>query len=123
MADPDTALDEGINDEMASMFDLKAKKKKPKKKATKEETAVEAEAVAVAQGNEEQPTSSRGPMELDPPTYSYLQLLNRVVDFVHQVRVPCASCAVSCVLLCACVCYSCHRAMGIASCVCALCVR
>ncbi len=29
-------------------------------------------------------SSSVNVFELDPPTYSYTQLLNRVVDFIHQ---------------------------------------
>jgi translation initiation factor 2 subunit 2 len=69
-----------VPDDVAAMFDLTLKKKKKKKKVEKTEGDADAEAegtVAVA-------SSSSGVFELDPPTYSYTQLLNRVVDFIHQ---------------------------------------
>lgn len=82
---------------MAAMFDLtqKKKKKKPKKEAT---------GPATGEGDAELPTAavddsggtavskagaaaeilSVSIYELDPPTYTYSQLLNRVVEFVHE---------------------------------------
>mmetsp|Transcript_25427 Transcript_25427/g.57115 ORF Transcript_25427/g.57115 Transcript_25427/m.57115 type:complete len:234 (-) Transcript_25427:307-1008(-) len=75
-----------VPDDVAAMFDLTLKKKKKKKKVEKTEgeegegAAEGAAEGAVAVGN----SSSAGVFELDPPTYSYSQLLNRVVDLIHQ---------------------------------------
>ena len=79
---------EEVADEVAAMFDLtqKKKKKKPKKAdvATEGEVtkgAAETEGAVVGEASS---SSSQGVFELDPPNYSYSQLLNRVVDFIHQ---------------------------------------
>ena len=85
-ADPQA---EEVPDEVAAMFDLSLKKKKKSSKTKKTETADadatkgEASAEGAATG-EVGSSSSANVFELDPPTYSYTQLLNRVVDFIHQ---------------------------------------
>lgn len=85
-ADPQA---EEVPDEVAAMFDLSLKKKKKSSKTKKTETA-EADASkgeVSAEGavtGEVGSSSSANVFELDPPTYSYTQLLNRVVDFIHQ---------------------------------------
>jgi hypothetical protein len=74
-----------VDDDVAAMFDLTMKKKK---KSTKKKDKVVADtdgapqeegAVITIEG-----ASSSGAYEFDPPIYTYEQLLNRVVDFVHQ---------------------------------------
>jgi translation initiation factor 2 subunit 2 len=91
-----SAEDQEVPDEVAAMFDLKQKKKKKKKKVEVAEdvqsssVAAAGDAVAggaVAGGTEAaggSGSSVLGIYELDPPKYSYTQLLNRVVDFIHQ---------------------------------------
>jgi len=80
------AEDQEVPDEVAAMFDLKQKKKKKKKKVEVAEEPVVAADVAggdvidAAGGS----ASALGIYELDPPNYTYTQLLNRVVDFIHQ---------------------------------------
>lgn len=64
-----SAIEEEDEDVVAAMLDLKKKKKKKKAKA--EEKAEEAPLVSAA-------------VETDPPPYSYAQLLQRVVDLLHQ---------------------------------------
>mmetsp|Transcript_1812 Transcript_1812/g.2520 ORF Transcript_1812/g.2520 Transcript_1812/m.2520 type:complete len:228 (-) Transcript_1812:121-804(-) len=82
--------DADLPDEMAAMFDLtlKKKKKKPKK-----ETAVgEGDGDQPKVGGEETDAKKEDDKEpaeisifvLDPPSYTYSQLLSRVVDFVHE---------------------------------------
>ena len=79
----------GVPDEIASMFDLKQKKKKKKKKVDEEEQVVK--------GNENNEnlfndanniSSTEGCVSqefiLDPALYSYSDLLQRAVDFLHQ---------------------------------------
>jgi hypothetical protein len=68
-----------VPDEVAAMFDLTQKKKKKKKKTT------DAADVDVAKDGEElQEKVAVGSVDLDPPIYTYTQLLNRVVDLLHQ---------------------------------------
>ena len=71
----DNNEDLAVPDEVAAMFDLTQKKKK--KKAKKVEISEEHEEEAAGG---EAPTSAS---DLDPPQYTYTQLLNRVVDFLH----------------------------------------
>eukprot|EP00286_Rhodomonas_abbreviata_P028020 CAMPEP_0181307300 /NCGR_PEP_ID=MMETSP1101-20121128/10796_1 /TAXON_ID=46948 /ORGANISM="Rhodomonas abbreviata, Strain Caron Lab Isolate" /LENGTH=232 /DNA_ID=CAMNT_0023413487 /DNA_START=41 /DNA_END=736 /DNA_ORIENTATION=- len=76
-----------VPDEVAAMFDLKQKKKKKKKKveaSAEGDAKVDAAVAGDAASGEAGSSSSAGGFELDPPTYSYSQLLNRVVDFIHQ---------------------------------------
>jgi translation initiation factor 2 subunit 2 len=81
------APDEAVPDEVAAMFDLSLKKKKKKKKATEvEAVAPKEEGVGeedAADSTKVAASSSSTEFELDPPIYTYSQLLNRVVDFVH----------------------------------------
>lgn len=83
-ADPQA---EEVPDEVAAMFDLSQKKRK-KKKSTKTEGADDAvksgDATEGSATIEVGSSSSAAITELDPPNYSYSQLLNRVVDFIHQ---------------------------------------
>lgn len=83
-ADP---VSEDVPDEVAAMFDLSQKKKK-KKKTTKTEGGDDAvkggDATEGAVSTEVGSSSSAAICEMDPPNYSYTQLLNRVVDFIHQ---------------------------------------
>ena len=81
-------LDDGdVPDEVAAMFDLKQKKKKKKKKTeagdeaanTAEGEGTQTESNAVAESSSASNISSS-----DPPQYTYSQLLNRVVDLLHQ---------------------------------------
>ena len=90
-----SAEDQEVPDEVAAMFDLKQKKKKKKKKVEVLEdlqlssvaATGDAAGGVVAGGIEAvggSGSSVLGIYELDPPKYSYTQLLNRVVDFIHQ---------------------------------------
>lgn len=84
------------DDEVAAMFDLKLKKKKKKKKSETEAgegVGTELAGGAVGEGGEvdvssgvtySAASSSGSAIELDPPIYTYGQMLNRVVDFLHQ---------------------------------------
>eukprot|EP01035_Chromulina_nebulosa_P065653 gene65653-89812_t len=79
--------------DMAAMFDLnlkKKKKKKPKKDSAAEDGDDQAGGANDLEGKKVDSSSvpetivASSIYDLDPPTYSYAQLLNRVVDFVHQ---------------------------------------
>jgi len=78
------------DDEVAAMFDLKLKKKKKKKKVeTESGESGGADAGGAAEGDAgeaETPVlpSSAGATDLDPPIYTYGQMLNRVVELLHQ---------------------------------------
>ena len=86
------------DDEVAAMFDLKLKKKKKKKKSETEVgegNGAESGGGGLGEGGEIEgssgascshsaPSSSGSALELDPPIYTYGQMLNRVVDFLHQ---------------------------------------
>lgn len=83
--------DQEVPDEVAAMFDLKQKKKK-KKATTKKADAAdgvdgvnENEVAAVTGSSSEGVTTGNaaGVSDVDPPQYTYSQLLNRVVDFLH----------------------------------------
>lgn len=85
----------GEDDEVAAMFDLKMKKKKKKKKIVDEtgEAGGQESGASAAEGVEGAESmardvvassSSSGTMEIDPPIYTYGQMLNRVVDLLHQ---------------------------------------
>lgn len=76
-------------DEVAAMFDLTQKKKKKKSTKSKTDSAAEGDAVKdsapeSAPSGDVPSSSSANIFELDPPTYSYTQLLNRVVDALQQ---------------------------------------
>lgn len=74
-------MDESVPDEVAAMFalDKKKKKKKPKKAAeTAQATPDEASTSDI------QNAQSGISEVLDPPKYTYQQLLERVTDFLHQ---------------------------------------
>lgn len=73
------ALDDVVPDEVAAMFDLTQKKKK--KKAKKVEI-VESSEQTDADGTATE-SAATGVADLDLPQYSYTQLLNRVVDYLH----------------------------------------
>jgi hypothetical protein len=82
---------EDVPDEVAAMFDLSLKKKKKKKDtksksdgAAEGDAAKESTAEGAASGEVASSSSGAGVFELDPPTYSYTQLLNRVVDSLQQ---------------------------------------
>jgi translation initiation factor 2 subunit 2 len=81
---------EDVPDEVAAMFDLSLKKKKKKSTKSKSDGAAEGDATkeAAAEGSASgevaSSSSGAGIFELDPPTYSYTQLLNRVVDSLQQ---------------------------------------
>jgi translation initiation factor 2 subunit 2 len=81
----ETANPPGENEEVdvVAMFDLTQKKKKKKKKteAAAEPAAAAAEgAEGAAAGAAAAPESEQEPL----PTYSYSQLLQRVVDLLHE---------------------------------------
>ena len=84
--------DQEVPDEVAAMFDLKQKKKKKKTITKKADTAEDGEpsadneGVAVSTGSSSESkvsSSSSGVSDMDPPQYTYSQLLNRVVDYLH----------------------------------------
>lgn len=83
--DNPTTVDDAVPDDVLAMFDKSLKKKK-KKKTTKKEEGGTAEAGGDENAKKAADDSSGTSLvfELDPPTYTYSQLLNRVVDFVHQ---------------------------------------
>lgn len=83
--DNPTTVDDAVPDDVLAMFDKSLKKKK-KKKTTKKEEGDTAEAGGDENAKKAADDSSGTSLvfELDPPTYTYSQLLNRVVDFVHQ---------------------------------------
>ena len=78
---------EEVPDEVAAMFDLTLKKKK-KKSSSKEKKSADVDATKEASGEvatgDVASSSGAGVFELDPPPYSYTQLLNRVVDSIQQ---------------------------------------
>jgi translation initiation factor 2 subunit 2 len=88
-----TIDDQEVPDEVAAMFDLKQKKKKKKTTTKKADTAEDVEpsadneGAAVSAGSSSEgkvsSSSSGGVSDMDPPQYTYAQLLNRVVDLLH----------------------------------------
>ena len=77
------------DDEVAAMFDLKLKKKKKKKKVETEDAGADGageEGGAGGEASEVAASSSltTGVTDLDPPTYTYGTMLNRVVELLHQ---------------------------------------
>lgn len=77
-----------VPDEVAAMFDLTQKKKKKAKKP-KTETATDGDGAKEGSGEgavsgDVASSSGAGVFELDPPNYTYTQLLNRVVDSLQQ---------------------------------------
>ena len=83
----DVEKTEELPDEVAAMFDLSLKKKKKKKKT--EDKSADKDAEKEAGADENAPpantnvTNNYG-IELDPPTYDYSLLLDRVVDMLHS---------------------------------------
>jgi hypothetical protein len=75
------ADDLGVPDDVAAMFDLTQKKKK--KKSKKVEVTEGAEQSNDADQNSSEAAASGSASDMDPPQYSYSQLLNRVVDYLH----------------------------------------
>jgi translation initiation factor 2 subunit 2 len=80
-----------VPDEVAAMFDLTQKKKKKKSTKSKTDAATEGDgakeisAEGAAGGDVASSSSAAtGVFELDPPNYTYTQLLNRVVDSLQQ---------------------------------------
>jgi hypothetical protein len=81
-ADNPNPEDQEVPDEVAAMFDLKKKKKKKKK--VDAETADAAGDNEVAEGGSTSADqAAKGDSDLDPPRYTYTDLLNRVVDLLH----------------------------------------
>jgi translation initiation factor 2 subunit 2 len=84
---------EVVDDEVKAMFDLKLKKKKKKKVKSEAAEGDESENVTGGDKAESKDEKEAAPSsekevnyaagEVDPPTYSYNQLLNRVVDLLH----------------------------------------
>jgi len=83
------------DDEVAAMFDLKLKKKKKKKKVAEDGAdaggadggaggGADGEGGDAAGGDSAVTAASSGGMDMDPPIYSYGQMLNRVIDLLHQ---------------------------------------
>lgn len=75
--------EEAMPEEVAAMFDLTQKKKKKKKKVT-EDVVKSADKTEASEAKAGAASSGATNYELDPPIYTYSQLLNRVVDFVTQ---------------------------------------
>lgn len=80
-----------LPDEIASMFDLKQKKKKKKPKKTEDTEEIKpSEEISLKINDENQPLNENlvvtvsQEFVLDPATYSYGDLLQRTVDFLHQ---------------------------------------
>ena len=78
-AENPSADDQAVPDEVAAMFDLTQKKKK--KKSKKVEIAEEQTNDTDEKANVSAATGSAS--DIDHPQYSYTQLLNRVVDYLH----------------------------------------
>ena len=78
-AENPSADDQAVPDEVAAMFDLTQKKKK--KKSKKVEIAEEQTHDTDEKANDSAATGNAS--DLDPPQYSYTQLLNRVVEYLH----------------------------------------
>lgn len=73
-----------LPDEVAAMFDLSLKKKKKKKKT---EESVKDDSNNTSTNVDSVPSSStvnHYGIELDPPTYEYTVLLDRIIDFLHS---------------------------------------
>ena len=88
MADEEGVLGVDEQDLLEAEFSLKKKKKKTKKKTAETEEA-KPEVVEEGENNTEKNVESKNKLEdpvnsFDPPTYDYVQLLNRVVDCIHQ---------------------------------------
>lgn len=79
--------DNAVDDEINNMFDLKLKKKKKKKKV---ETEDDAGAAGAGDDNADVGGESSKQNQVDnsgfssAPLYTYQELLNRVVDIIHQ---------------------------------------
>ena len=67
-------------DDVAAMLALTAKKKKKRKEVKPVSAASEVD----AEGGKRETEIMTSPVASDPPPYSYAQLLQRVVDFLHQ---------------------------------------
>ena len=78
---------EGVNeeafpDEVAAMFDLKQKKKKKKKKESSQDDKKKSTDDEI---HDTEDNAQSGISEVtDAPTYTYLQLLERVTELLHQ---------------------------------------
>jgi translation initiation factor 2 subunit 2 len=81
-ADNPNPEDQEVPDEVAAMFDLKKKKKK-KKKVDAETTDAAGDNEVAEGGNASADQATKGDSDLDPPRYTYTDLLNRVVDLLH----------------------------------------
>ena len=77
------ADDLGVPDDVAAMFDLSQKKKKKKSKKVEVVESGDQSNDADQNATANQTASSDGLSDIDPPQYSYSQLLNRVVDYLH----------------------------------------
>jgi hypothetical protein len=79
---------EKVPDEIASMFDLKQKKKKKKKKVDEEVVKGTSNETNENSPNDPNISSTEGCVSqefvMDPALYSYSDLLQRAVDFLHQ---------------------------------------
>ena len=73
----------GVPDDVAAMFDLSQKKKKKKSKKVEVVESGDQSNDADQNATANQTASSDGLSDIDPPQYSYSQLLNRVVDYLH----------------------------------------
>lgn len=86
--DDNVKMDADLPDEVAAMFDLSLKKKKKKKTKITDESLYGDEKSSSADKSGASAVDSTGNslnpygFELDPPTYHYEQLLDRVVDFL-----------------------------------------
>lgn len=85
------AIDQGneVPDDVAAMFDLSKKKKKKKKPVDSEPSTTEQVENLAPSDNTNNPVRSSSSginygIELDPPSYDYNQLLDRIVDFLHS---------------------------------------
>ena len=77
---------DNVDDEINNMFDLKLKKKKKKKKVETEDNEATGEDGGTV-SNETNETTGGGNdtvFTIGAPLYTYQELLNRVVDIIHQ---------------------------------------
>lgn len=84
----DTTADADVKDEVAAMFDISLKKKKKKKKKVETEDEVtdstKDDLKGDVSGTSSSAVSNPYGIQLDPPTYEYSLLLDRVIDFLHN---------------------------------------
>jgi translation initiation factor 2 subunit 2 len=71
-------------EDVAALFDLSTKKKKKSKKVEKKVEVPVEQSTTVESSKASSQSSSSIVLEEDPPTFSYSQLLDRIVDTLNE---------------------------------------